>query len=519
MTANRRILLNIVATYGRSLYGLVCGLFVWRWVLMALGEVDYGLVGVVGGLTGFMSFINSILSVSVSRFYAFSVGAASVAEDVQGGIEECRKWFNTAFVLHAVVSIALIIIGYPIGLWAVREFLTIPPDRIDACVWVWRFVCIGCFVSMFTVPFSAMYTAKQYIAELTIYSFVTTTLNVFVLYYMVMHPGDWLVRYSFWTMLVAVVPSVIIASRAMFIFPECRFNKAYFFSRIRIRQLMVFGSGRAFGVFASLLSNQGVAIVVNKFLGPAKNATMTLGRGVMAQTITLASAMSGAFAPAITTAAGAGDISRMQRLVFATCTYSTLGMLLFCIPFCLEVDEVLRLWLKNPPEHAGSFCICLVVMNVVERMCEGHWMAIFAMGRVVKFQMVESVGSLVDFCAALLLTMMGCGIVGVGVALILGRVYALCVKIYYGRKMAEISFSEWVFKVFVPILFFCLMVFLCGCLPRWVFPESILRVGLTSLTCLIVSLPVAWFVVLRKEDRIVIANKVTALKYWMRGRS
>ena len=56
MTQNRRIVLNIVATYGRSLYALVIGLFCGRWALMALGEVDYGLMGVVGGLTAFIGY-------------------------------------------------------------------------------------------------------------------------------------------------------------------------------------------------------------------------------------------------------------------------------------------------------------------------------------------------------------------------------------------------------------------------------------------------------------------------------
>ena len=50
MTANRRIFLNIIATYGRSLYALVCGLFISRWVLAALGKTDFGLYGVVGGM-------------------------------------------------------------------------------------------------------------------------------------------------------------------------------------------------------------------------------------------------------------------------------------------------------------------------------------------------------------------------------------------------------------------------------------------------------------------------------------
>lgn len=475
---------------------------------MVLGEVDYGLVGVVGGLAGFVAFINSVLSVSVGRFYAFSVGAASVSVDERAGIEECRMWFNTAFVLHAVVSVALVAVGYPIGLWAVREFLTIPPDRIEACVWVWRFVCASCFVGMFTVPFSAMYTAKQYIAELTIYDFITTTLNVAVLYYMVMHPGDWLVRYSFWTMLVAVVPKILIAIRALFVFAECRFDLRYFFSWMRLRKLMAFGGGRAFGLFAGLLSFQGIAIVVNKFLGPAKNATMSLGRGVMAQTMTLAGAMSGAFAPAITAAAGAGDIKRMHRLVFATCTYSTLGMLIFSIPFCLEADEVLRLWLKNPPEHAAAFCVCLAIMSVVERMCEGHWMAIFAMGKVVKFQMVESIGGLVDLMAALLFVVLGYGIIAVGVALILGRFYALIVKLWFGWKCADVSAAAWCKRVCCPIVVLCLLTVFAGLLPRCFCSNGLWRVVMTTVLSLAALLPTAWYVVVDRADRKYCVQKL-----------
>ena len=69
MSPNKRIFLNIVATYGRSLFALVCGLFSGRWALQALGEVDFGLNGVVGGLTMFISFFNSVLACSIGRFY------------------------------------------------------------------------------------------------------------------------------------------------------------------------------------------------------------------------------------------------------------------------------------------------------------------------------------------------------------------------------------------------------------------------------------------------------------------
>ena len=106
---------------------------------------------------------------------AVNVGKESVAEDKAAALEETRKWFTTAVVLHTTLPMLLMLAGYPAGLWAVRHFLVIPPDRLADCAWVFRFVCASTFVAMACVPVQAMYTAKQYIAELTVYSFATTT--------------------------------------------------------------------------------------------------------------------------------------------------------------------------------------------------------------------------------------------------------------------------------------------------------------------------------------------------------
>ena len=50
MSPSRRILLNTVATCGRGLCAVVCGVFVGRWVVAALGKSEFGLHGVVGGM-------------------------------------------------------------------------------------------------------------------------------------------------------------------------------------------------------------------------------------------------------------------------------------------------------------------------------------------------------------------------------------------------------------------------------------------------------------------------------------
>lgn len=103
---------------------------------MALGEVDYGLLGAVGCLIGFIGFFNSVVVGGATRFYAISIGQAMAANDKEAALEESRRWFNTALTIETVFPIVLLAIGYPIGEWAVRHVLTIPLDRINASVCV-----------------------------------------------------------------------------------------------------------------------------------------------------------------------------------------------------------------------------------------------------------------------------------------------------------------------------------------------------------------------------------------------
>ena len=70
MSPIKRILLNVVATYGRSLCALIVGLFTARWALLALGQIDYGLLGLTGGLVVFVAFFNNLFAPASLRAVA-----------------------------------------------------------------------------------------------------------------------------------------------------------------------------------------------------------------------------------------------------------------------------------------------------------------------------------------------------------------------------------------------------------------------------------------------------------------
>lgn len=506
MTENRRIVLNIVATYGRSLFAMACGIFGGRWALMALGEVDYGLQGLVGGLTAFIGFFNGILATAVGRFYALSVGKART--DATAGIEESRRWFSIALVIHTVVPGILLIVGWPIGEWAIRHFLTIPPDRVNACLWVFRFSCIGCFLGMVSVPFNAFYGAKQLIAELTVYGFATTTLNIAMLYYMVTHPADWLVKYALWLTLLGIVPGLIITMRAITRFPECRFRFAYCRDWPRVRQLFIYAFWQMFGSLSVLMRGQGIAILVNKYFGPAFNASLSVARNASGKANELGASLLGAFGPAITNAWGAGDCDRARKLALKVCKFGVLGCFVFVLPLMLELPYVMRLWLKTPPDWVVPLCCAVMIQLMTNRTTKGHLVLIQATGKIGVYESVAAGLCLLMLPIAWLFIELGFGPWGLCISFVVVTAAYAWVRPFFAARLAGLPVVRWFGGVLLPLLLLSAATLVLGFLPHLFLREGFARLLVSTAVCEAVLVPLAWAFLFDAEERVFVKRKL-----------
>lgn len=511
MTENKRIFLNIVATYGRSLFSTVCGLFTSRWVLMSLGQVDFGLFGVVGCLVGFIGFFNGVLAGANSRFYAYAIGQARSATDKSLALEECRHWFNTALAIHLFVPLVLIIIGYPIGDWAVRHWLTIPTDRINTCIWVFRFVCLSTFIGMVNVPFQSMYTAKQYIAELTIYSVCTTALNVIFGYYMVTHPGSWLLGYAIWICVISIISNVIIAVRACIVFPECKITPSYMIDFSRLKTVSAFAGWQMMGCFCGLLRTQGVIVLINKIFGPVANASMSIANTVNGHSNMLAASLISAFSPAITNACGEGDIRRMRSLAYRSCKFGLLLSLIFVLPLSLELSTVLKLWLKIPPSFSTGLCLCMLANYLVDVSTTGHLVVVNASGRIAGYHVALSMVSIFTLPIATVFAINGYGIYSVGVVLVFMAGLNTIGRVYFAHRIMSMSPIHWLIRIIVPILLTITICSSAGYCVRIFMDAGLLRVVFTTAVCELLFFPAAWLLVLDGEERLFVIRKAKSV--------
>lgn len=465
--SSRRVILNTTASYIRSVISVGLALFSSRWVLTALGQTDFGLLFVVGSLIVCVAFLNSVLGVSVARYFSYALG--------KGECEDVNHWFNTALVIHLLMPTVLILVGWPIGEYCLKYVLTIPPERVLACLWVFRLSLISTFLSMSGVPFLAMFFAKQQIAEIAFWGFLQTLLTFSLAFFIGYMPGDRLVIYSGCMVLIASLMILIQIARAAVIFKECRIKYRYWFDGARTKELFTFSAWNIIGTMGSMLRSQGNAFMLNLFYEPKINAAFGIANQVSMQANVLSEAMSQAMSPEITAAAGRGDSHRLHALSLQASKFGFLLAMLISIPLWIEMENVLQLWLCVPPEYTVVFTRITIITFLVDKTTTGNMIAINAKGKIGAYQATVGVVMLLTLplsyfmlkflqvpsaaLYAILITSVGCSI---------GRVL-------WGRALLGHAPNVWVVSVLWRCLIVGIPVAVLAILPHLLMQPSILR--------------------------------------------
>ena len=109
---NKRIVRNTVYLYVRMLVMTALGFVTTRIVLEKLGASDYGIYSLLGGFVAMFTVLNSILSTGTSRFIALALGKKDLILQ--------KKTFSTAFVIHLVIAVVVLILLESFCLWYIK---------------------------------------------------------------------------------------------------------------------------------------------------------------------------------------------------------------------------------------------------------------------------------------------------------------------------------------------------------------------------------------------------------------
>jgi O-antigen/teichoic acid export membrane protein len=500
MKPSTRIILNTLATYSHSLFAMLVGLFSARWVLLALGQSDFGLYGVVGSIVLLITFLNGGLSVGVSRFYAYSIGRGHNLPEEEA-VDELKRWFNTAFSIHSVLPFLIILAGWPVGEYAISHWLTIPPERMAASLWVFRISLVTAFMTVFSIPFTAMYAANQWISELAVFNILRSCGNLTGAWFLLRVQSDRLIVYALYMMAINAGTAWIQIIRAVVKFKACRIRISYMYNREYFKKLFGFVGWKMFGASCVMLRGQGTPVLINLYFGPLVNAAYSIAFRLSTQASSLAVAMMGAFQPAVTSAEGKGDRAKMLAMAMQACKFGTLLSLFFVIPLILEMNTLLHLWLKMPPEYAAGLCQWMLAMLVIDKITSGPMLAINAAGKISTYEMIQGAMFLLALPLMWLFIKSGMGPVSIGCALFISTAVYCTGRLLFSRHLLSFPVGRWVVQVAIPVgaMMAVSAVAIWGVMR--VMDAGFFRVCLVFAVNMLITLGIGWLWLLNRAEK------------------
>ena len=374
----RRIARNTLMLYVRMLVLMLVGLYTSRVVLAALGETDFGIYDVVGGVVAMFTVISGALNSAVSRFITFELG--------KGPEAHVGTVYSTAVTIQFIIALIVIILAEPAGLWFIENEMTIDPSRIPAARWVLHFSLLAFVINLMSVPQMASITAHEKMSAYAYIGLLDGFLRLGVAFTISRSASDRLVLYS---ALMAAVVLVVRFCYGMYCrrnIPECRYRPVM--DLPLIKEMFSFAGWNFIGVSAGVLRDQGGKILINIFTGPAVNAA----RGVAMQ---LNGAVQGfvtnfmtAVNPQITKSYASGDKEYMFYLMSKSSRMSYYLLFVLALPVLFNTEYILGLWLKDVPAHSGFFVQLLLVFILSESLSNPLITAQLATGRIRNYQLV-----------------------------------------------------------------------------------------------------------------------------------
>ena len=434
MTAidNKRIAKNTLMLYFRMFVVMGISLVTAGVTMRVLGSVDYGINAVLGGIVAMFSFLNGSLSGAASRFITFELG--------RGDKVRLNHVFNASLAIHLALGILIVILSETIGLWFFYNKMIIPAERMSAAFWVLQLSILTVPLSLTQVPYGAVIIAHENMKIFAYVSVADAVVRLLNIYLLLVSPFDKLITLSVLTTSWSVITMIFYRVYCRRMYDETRLKPCVDWKMYG--EMFRYAGSDLIGCSSVLLQGQGVNMLLNTFFGPVINAARGIAYAVQGQATQFSGNFMTAVRPQIIKSYAVGDTDGMWRLVKRSGCYSYYLIWVLALPFLLEADYLLKLWLGNYPEHTVSFFRLIIVACLIQALKTPRSAVFHAMGKLFVPNIISGSILCASFPMAYIALRLGCEPESVfhatNIVMVLSEISGLVIlKMYYSYSIRD----------------------------------------------------------------------------------
>ncbi len=474
MSTVSRVIKNTSYLYLKMGITTFVTLYSTRLVLATLGESDFGVFHVVGGIISMLGFLNLAMANASYRFLSYAEG--------ENNLEEKKKVFNISIVMHCIIALLTMLLLFAAMFPLFNGILNIEPDRVIATKTIYVGMIFSAALIVINVPYDAMLNAHENMLYYSLIAIFEALLRLGIAFACIYTSYDKLI---FFGILSAAVPIVTLTISKIYChkhYEECVLSPFKYWDYSIAKKMATFSGWSFLTAITDLATFQGIGVVLNHFYGATLNAAQGISNQVRAYLSTFSENMKKALNPVIMKKAGAKEYAVMNAASISGCKFNALMTLFFTVPFIIEAPYILELWLKHVPQWSMTFCVFQMTMIIITQMAQPLAISIYGMGNIKAFAIWKSVMNILPL--AITYVCFKCGGSPYWLYIPMIVVWAFCgdiVVVTYAKKVCNMRLCDYMRGVVLPVIGITVIMFVFGLCVHFLLSEGLLRLVLCFL--------------------------------------
>lgn len=503
MSDKKKIAKNTIALFFRMGILMLISLYTSRVVLQQLGVSDYGTYNVVGGIVVILSSLTAPLSQGIQRFINYYLG--------KGELNQLNRVYTASVTLMVLFGLAILLFGESVGVYVLNEYLKIPLERMYAANWVLQFSLLSAVLSMLLVPLQGLILAHE---DMNFYAYVSVfegLSKLGVVFLLAISPIDKLIFYSSLGLIISILILTIYYIFCKRKYGECKF--IWHKDKTLYRDLLSFSGWNVLGSTTSILTVQGMNIILNLFFGTLLNAARGVAVQVSSMVDNTISNIQTAMNPQLTQLYAQEKYDEMRSLLYDNFKWNYFLYWLIGLPLFLKVDFFLELWLGKGyvPDFTAIFIRIIIIRCLLKCFERPLNTVIFATGKVKIPNIFSSSSYVLEIVLAVVLFSIGfppywCFVVDL-FAILAIVIFQMCLVI----NMGLFSPLEFVNKVLMPLFLITLISATSTIGVELITMPDLVSFLVVCLSSILISGCCIAFIGLNRNSRMVVMSKIRGM--------
>lgn len=479
--------------YIRMLITMLIGLYTSRIILQYLGEISFGVYGVVWSLVSLFSFFNLSMTTASNRCLSYELG-----ESVKGRYAQV---FGTLVRYSIIAGIFILLFQVLVGSYFIENKLNIPFDKTVEAVKSYYVLCAVFFISVLQIPFTSSLISQEKIKVYSYISIADSVLKLLLALVLSFYTNELLLLYSY---LLLIQHSLIFF---LFLYFSLKKTKISFRRDQAInKEVNRYLIWNVLGGISSIGLNQGIQLLLNVFFSPIVNAAQTIANQVKGTIEQFTSNIRISFNPPIIKSCAQRNINETLELLSFSVRFSSIAVILVSTPIIVKLDYILKLWLVNPPAHTTILTLLLILNSIIDNVTTPIVSVIQARGDIKKYQIISSLILLSILPASYFLYLKGIAPEAYGVLLLVASVLMLIVRIVFLHQILTVNPIQIIKLILMQAFVFPLFSLIVPLILSYILTDTLYSLILITIVSILIVMTISWTMIVKPRERKILRD-------------